>query len=43
MKVPDIYAEYTRDRVLVMSFEQGTPVTHVKKMKELGIDLKELS
>lgn len=43
VKVPDIYSEYTRDRVLVMSFETGTPVTHVKKMKELGIDLKDLS
>jgi predicted unusual protein kinase regulating ubiquinone biosynthesis (AarF/ABC1/UbiB family) len=26
-----------------MSFEQGIPVTHVKKMKEVGIDLKKLS
>lgn len=43
VKVPEIYAEYTRDRVLVMSYEQGTPVTHVKKMKEQGINLKELS
>jgi len=41
--VPDIYSDYTRDRVLVMSYEQGTPVTHVKKMKEQGINLKELS
>jgi predicted unusual protein kinase regulating ubiquinone biosynthesis (AarF/ABC1/UbiB family) len=43
VKVPDIYELYTRDRVLVMSFEQGIPVTHVKKMKEQGINLKELS
>ncbi len=26
-----------------MSFEQGVPVTHVKKMLEQGINLKELS
>jgi aarF domain-containing kinase len=43
VKVPDIYSVYTRKRVLVMSYEQGTPVTHVKKMKEQGIDLKDLS
>jgi aarF domain-containing kinase len=43
IKVPDIYANYTRDRVLVMSYEQGIPVTHVKKMLAEGINLKELS
>ncbi len=43
VKVPDIYKEYTRGRLLVMSYELGTPVTHVKKIKEQGIDLKELS
>lgn len=43
VSVPKIYGEYTRDRVLVMSYENGTPVTHVKKMREQGIDLKELS
>lgn len=26
-----------------MSYEQGIPVTHVKKMREQGINLKELS
>lgn len=26
-----------------MSYEEGTPVTHVKKMREQGINLKELS
>lgn len=41
--VPKVYEEYTRDRVLVMSYETGTPVTHVKKMKEQGIELKDLS
>jgi predicted unusual protein kinase regulating ubiquinone biosynthesis (AarF/ABC1/UbiB family) len=32
--VPKVYDEFTRDRILVMSFEEGTPVTHVKKMLE---------
>jgi len=32
VKVPDIYSEHTRGRVLVMSYEDGIPVTHVKKM-----------
>lgn len=41
--VPLIYPSLTRERVLVMSFETGTPVTHVKKMAEQGIPLKDLS
>ena len=43
VKVPKVYDKYTRERVLTMSYEVGTPVTHVKKMREQGIDLKELS
>ena len=43
VKVPDIYHKYTRGRVLVMSCEEGVPVTHVKQMLKEGIDLKQLS
>jgi aarF domain-containing kinase len=43
IKVPEVYHEYTRERVLVMSCEIGTPVTHVKKVREQGINLKDLS
>jgi predicted unusual protein kinase regulating ubiquinone biosynthesis (AarF/ABC1/UbiB family) len=43
IKVPDIYSDYTRGRVLVMSFEEGIPVTHVRRMLEQKIDLKELA
>jgi len=43
VRVPDVYDSYTRSRVLVMSFETGTPVTHVKEMHRQGIDLKDLS
>jgi ubiquinone biosynthesis protein len=32
VKVPKIYNDYTRERVLVMSHEAGIPVTHVKRM-----------
>jgi predicted unusual protein kinase regulating ubiquinone biosynthesis (AarF/ABC1/UbiB family) len=28
--VPKIYHNLTRERVLVMSFEEGIPITHVK-------------
>ena len=43
IRVPDIYEEFTRDRVLVMSFEKGIPVTHVKEIHRQGIDLKDLA
>lgn len=43
VKVPRVYAEYSRERVLTMSYEAGTPVTHVKKLREQNIDLKEVS
>lgn len=41
--VPKVYSEFTRDRILVMSYEEGTPVTHVKKMLDQNINIKELS
>lgn len=41
--VPKIYHEYTKERVLVMSYEKGIPVSHVKEMHSQGIDLKKLA
>jgi aarF domain-containing kinase len=41
--IPTIYPDYTKERVLVMSFEIGIPCTHVKDMVTQGIDLKRLS
>jgi predicted unusual protein kinase regulating ubiquinone biosynthesis (AarF/ABC1/UbiB family) len=41
--VPKVYDQFTRTRVLVMSFEQGISVAHVKEMHRQGIDLKALA
>lgn len=41
--IPIIYHDLTKERVLVMSFEEGIPVTHVKEMYNQGINLKKLS
>ena len=41
--VPTVYREWTTERVLTMSFEQGIPLTNVKKMHEHGLDLKKSS
>lgn len=41
--VPKIYHDLTKERVLVMSFEKGIPVTHIKDIHSSGIDLKRLS
>lgn len=41
--VPRIYDQFTRERCLVMSFEQGTPVTHVRRLHSEGINLRELA
>jgi aarF domain-containing kinase len=41
--VPKVYREFTRERVLTMSFEEGIPVSHVKEMHAKGINLKKLS
>ena len=32
VKVPKVYRELTRQRVLTMSFEEGIPVSHVKEL-----------
>ena len=41
--VPTVYDEFTSDRTLVMSFEEGISVTKVKEMDKQGIDLKKLA
>jgi len=40
VSVPKVYDEFTSDRTLVMSFEEGISVTKVKEMHQRGIDLK---
>ena len=32
--VPKVYKEYTKEKVLTMSFEEGIPVSHVREMHE---------
>ena len=41
--VPKIYDGYVTKRVLVMSFETGTPVSHVKDLHAQGVNLRQLS
>jgi aarF domain-containing kinase len=41
--IPKVYHDFTRERVLTMSFEEGIPVSHVREMHEQGINLKKLS
>lgn len=41
--VPEVYWDYTRDRVLVMERIFGTQITEVEKMKAAGVDFKVLA
>ena len=41
--VPRVFDEYTKQRVLVMSFEKGISVSKVRQMHEAGIDLRRLA
>jgi aarF domain-containing kinase len=43
VSVPKVYDDLVKERILTMSFELGTPVTHVRKLYDQGIDLKELA
>ena len=43
VSVPRVYDEYTRQRVLVMSYETGFSVARVKEMHRQGFDLKHLA
>ena len=38
--VPDVYHDFTSERVLTMSFEKGIPATNVREMHAQGVDLK---
>ena len=41
--VPYCYEDLTKERVLVMSFEDGTSVQNVKQIHKMGYDLKQVS
>ena len=41
--IPEIISELSGEEVMVMEFVQGTKITDVKKLREKGIDLKELA
>ena len=41
--VPRVYAQYTRDHVLVMERVYGTPINQVDKLKKHGVDLQVLA
>jgi len=41
--VPKVYHNLTSQRVLVMSFEKGTPVSHIKELDHMRVDLKDLA
>ena len=43
VSAPKIFDEFTRDRLIVMSFEEGTPVTFTDKLKEQGFNFNKLS
>ena len=43
VKVPLVYHNLTKDRVLTMSYEEGISVSNVKEMYAKGIDLRKLS
>lgn len=40
---PSVYWDYTSTRVLTMSFEEGTSITYLPKIKEEGLDLREIA
>lgn len=41
--VPKVYTEYSSDKVLVSSFEEGVKITNTQQLKEWGIDPKVIS
>jgi aarF domain-containing kinase len=41
--VPKVFWEYTTDKVLVMSFEEGRPITDSKYLKENNINFRDVS
>jgi ubiquinone biosynthesis protein len=43
VKIPDIYWDYTTNKVLVAEYVEGIKISAVEKLKEAGIDLKMVS
>ena len=41
--VPDVYWDYCSTEVMVMQRMHGTPISHIAKLREQGIDIKRLS
>lgn len=41
--VPAVYDDYTTERVLTMSFEEGTSIGHVRDLQAQGIDVSQVS
>ncbi|MBI2226394.1 MAG: ubiquinone biosynthesis regulatory protein kinase UbiB [Betaproteobacteria bacterium] len=41
--VPEIYWDYCSTEVMVMQRMHGTPISHIAKLREQGIDIKRLS
>jgi aarF domain-containing kinase len=41
--IPKIFWDYTTERVLVMSMEEGRPITNVKYIKDHKIEIKEIA
>ncbi len=43
IKVPKLYSKYSTKRVLTMEFIRGIKISDIKKLKEKGYDLKEIT
>ena len=41
--IPRIFWEYSTDKVLVMSFEEGSSITNIKYLRDNKIDIREVS
>lgn len=41
--VPEVYWDYCRSNVMVMERVKGTPISHVDKLREQGIDIPQLA
>ena len=43
LKIPEMYWDYCSESVLVMERIQGVPVSQVERLREAGVDIKQLS
>lgn len=41
--IPNIFWEYTTKKIIVMSFEEGRPITNMKYIKENNINIQEIA